>query len=102
MKDFSYFPNFVSRITRGAVCVAQKSRYLSSEKEFWYSIRVCYPNGYGVSVIYQSDLDSDDDGWEVAIFKDGELCRDYGADGILAVSADEEEVVRLCDKVYFR
>ena len=102
MMHFSFLsPKTIARIARGSVSLEQNYYYYSHGWSNRYCIRVAYPNGYGASIVLASDWD-EEECWEVALLKDGELdCDDDGWDGIMADHATEEEVIEICDRIFF-
>ena len=101
MMNFSFLsPKTIARIARGSVSFEQNHYYHSHGWSNHYCARVTYPNGYGASIIFTSELD-DEKCWEVAIQKDGELWIDD--DGFDCIWSDltEEDVVEKCDHIYF-
>ncbi len=104
MKDFHFIflsPKTIACIARGAVSLEQHY-YIHSHG--WcnaYHVIVDYPNGYSASIICEP-RDGETDIWEVALLKGNELCcDDDGFDGIMAQHISEEEVITICDEIYF-
>lgn len=98
----SLSPETIACIARGAVSLEQKYYYHSHGWSNRYSVIVTYPNGYGASIFCTEPLDGEADIWEVFLLKDGELC--YGDDewdAQIASDINEEEVIRICDHIYF-
>lgn len=103
MMNFSFLSlNTVNRIARGSASVSLEQKYYHrpNGKSKRYCIRVTYPNGYGASIIKDSNsFGCTEDLWEVAILRDGELCYDTWITGDVLRSCTEEEVIAICDDV---
>lgn len=101
MMNLSFLsPKTIARIARGCISLEQKYYYHSHGWSNRYCIRVTYPNGYGASIALISDWE-DEDCWDVALLKDGELLvEDDGYDYVWSFLT-EEEVIALCDKIFF-
>ena len=104
MMNLSFLsPKTIACIARGAVRLEQSYYYHSHGWSNHYHVRVAYPNGYGVSIVYEPELsDGESDIWEAALLnEDGELYED--ADGMDCVWSNltEEDVIRFCDRIYF-
>ncbi len=92
----------IARIARGAVSFEQSYYHQSHGWFDRYQIRVTYPNGYGASIVC---CDAPEEGqtyiWDVFLLKDGKCCGDDDWDGEMASQTNEEEVVKICDRIYF-
>lgn len=101
MMNLSFLsPKTIARIARGAVRLEQNYYYHSHGWDNRYYVRVTYPNGYGASIAFISDWE-DEDCWNVTLLKDGEpLSEDDGYDYVWSFLT-EEEVIALCDKIFF-
>ena len=67
-----------------------------------YVYRVTYPNGYGASIIkHRASYGHDDDLWELAVLKDGELCYDTGITGDVLGYLTEAEVIGICRDIFY-
>ena len=100
----SLSPKTIARIARGAVSLEQYYYYHSHGWSNRYRVRVTYPNGYGASITCDSELcESYDetDIWEVALTEDGELYKDTEGRDYIWSGLTEEDVVTLCDRIYF-
>lgn len=96
----SLSPKTIARIARGSVSLEQNYYYHSHGWSNHYCVRVTYPNGYGASIVFSSDW-NDEKCWDVALLKDGELLiEDDGYDYIWS-DLTEENVVELCDSIFF-
>ena len=97
MMNFSFLsPNTLARIARGAVSLEQKYYYHSHGWSNRYSIRVTYPNGYGASIVFDNE-----DCWDVFLLKDDELWSDDDGYDWTWSDLTEEEVIEICDHIYF-
>lgn len=96
-------PKTIARIARGAVWLKQSYHYHSHEEweSIRYRIRVAYPNGYGASIIVMSMSIDDSDAWEVTLLKDDELWHDDEGNDSVWSDLTEEEVIQICDRIYF-
>ena len=94
----SLSPKALLRIMRGSVSFSQKP---STLKGGGWAYRVSYPNGYGASIVFSPAWD-DEECWDVALLKDGELfIEDDGYDYTWS-DQTEEDVIELCDYIYFK
>ena len=102
MMNLSFLsPKTIVRIARGAVSLEQYCFYhYSHEWSNRYQVRVTYPNGYGASIVFVPDWD-DDECWEVGLLKDGELWSDDDEGDCIWPDLTEEEVINICDRIYF-
>lgn len=92
-------PKTIARIVRGSVSLEQNCYYHSHGWDNRYCVRVTYPNGYGASIIFSPDWD-EEKCWEVGLLKDG-IWGDEEGYGYAWPHLTEEEVVRVCDSIYF-
>ena len=97
----SLSPKTIACIARGATGLVQKYYYNSHGWSNHYSVVVDYPNGYSASIICEP-RGGRTDIWEVGLLKDGKLdSDDEGWDGIMGDHLTEEEVIEICDRIYF-
>ena len=86
----------IRHIGRGAVLCERSPRCGG------ISYRVDYPNGYGASIIKCfGSYGVEEDLWEVAVLKGGELCYDTPITDDVIGWLTEEEVIAICDQIYF-
>ena len=98
----SLSPKTIAHIVRGAVSLEQKYYYHSHGWRNRYSVIVTYPNGYGASIFCDEPEDGETDIWDIFLLKDSELCcDDDGWDAEMASEIGEEEVIEICDYIYF-
>ena len=100
MMYFSLSPQTIVCIARGAVSLEQNYHYHSHGWSNRYHVRVAYPNGYGASIICEPE-EGEADIWEVGLLKDGKLWSDDEGYDCIWSDLSEEEVVRICDHIYF-
>lgn len=103
MMNFSPLsPKTIARIARGAVSISIKQNHFFNPDGWsnYYGIRVTYPNGYGASITFVPDED-DEDCWEVDLLKDDELWSDDDGCDCTWSYRTEEEMIELCDHIYF-
>lgn len=102
MMHFSFLsPNTIARIARGSVSLEQNYYYHCHGWSNRYCVRVTYPNGYGASIVFIPNW-SNEDCWDVALLKDGELLiEDDGYDYVWSFQT-EEDVIELCDYIFFK
>ena len=102
MMNLSFLsPKTIARIARGSVSLEQNYYYHSHGWSNHYCVRVTYPNGYGASIIFLESDQDEEKSWEVAILKDGELLiEDDGYDYVWSFLS-EEEVIDLCDTIFY-
>lgn len=103
MMNLNYLStNTITCIARGSTSLVQEYEYAP---EGWcrrYRAKIAYPNKYGVSIIGYPQ-----DGhvyfWDVTLLEDGKpLVEDDGYDYTWSDLTSEEEIIRICDNIYFR
>ena len=98
---FSFLsPKGLLRIMRGSVSFSQEP---STFEGGGWVYRVSYPNGYGASIVKRLySYGCEDDLWEVAVLdKDGDLCYDTPITNDVLGYLTEEEVVAVCDDIFY-
>ena len=94
-------PQTIVRIARGAVSLEQNYHYHSHGWGNHYQVRVAYPNGYGASIVCFEPEGDETDIWEVGLLQDGKLWSDDEGYDCIWPDLSEEDVVRICDHIYF-
>ena len=90
-------PEAIRHIGRGAVLVRERTNHYDG-----IGYRVDYPNGYGASIVkFTGSYGAEEDLWEVAVLKGGELCYDTPITDDVVGWLTEERVIALCDQIYF-
>lgn len=102
MMNFSFLsPNTIVKIARGSVSLEQHYYSYNYGRCNRYNVKVTYPNGYGASITFIPDWE-DEDCWDVALLKDGELLiEDDGYDYTWS-DLTEADVIKICDYIFFK
>ena len=102
MMNFSFLSlKTIVRIARGSVSLEQNYYYRCHGWSNHYRVRVTYPNGYGASITFIPGWE-DEECWDVALLKDGELLiEDDGYDYTWS-NLTEADVIEICDYIYFK
>ena len=102
MMHFSLLsPKAIAHIARGSVSLEQNYYYHCHGWSNRYCVRVIYPNGYGASIAFIPGWE-DEECWDVALLKDGELLvEDDGYDYTWS-NLTEADVIEICDYIFFK
>ena len=66
-----------------------------------YSAEVFYPNGYGVYFERRSSSGEDSGGWDLSLLSKGKIFKEAEEFNAFYFDLSEEEIVNLCDQLYF-
>lgn len=102
MMNFSFVsPNTIVKIARGSVSLEQHYYSYNYGRSDRYNVKVTYPNGYGASITFIPGWE-DEECWDVALLKDGELLiEDDGYDYTWS-NLTEADVIEICDYIFFK
>ena len=94
-------PKTIARIARGSVSLEQHYFSYNYGRSNRYRVKVAYPNGYDASITFIPGC-QEDEKWDVALLKDGELLvEDDGYDYTWS-NLTEADVIEICDYIYFK
>ena len=101
MNLISLSPETIAHISRGAVSFETNFVYSLHWMSNRYSAEVFYPNGYGVYFERRSSSGEDSGGWDLSLLSKGKICKEAEEFNAFYFDLSEEEIVNLCDQLYF-